>query len=403
MSAAVNTTQVDIPGLKEFLTHIISNNQKLQSEGKNSVSVEVVGESGIGKTSAIIQLADELKLNFVKLNLAQIEELGDLVGFPVKEYKMAKKVDETADKKPQYSVKWAEENLLNDYKAKAFVPTGHTRMSYSPPEWISDKTEGGILLLDDWNRADVRFIQAVMELVDRQEYISWKLPKNWHIILTANPDDGSYLVQSIDSAQRTRFISANLKFDVKHWAKWAEDSNIDGRCINFLLMNPDVVNDNVNARSITNFFNSISSIQDFDKNLALIQMIGEGSVGTEFSTLFTTFINQRLDKLVTPEVMLTHHDEKHVITAMKNVVGEDKTYRADIASVLCSRLTNFTLKYAKDNTVDQKIIDRLIMLSTEDIFNNDIKYYAVREILRGDKQKFQKLMLNEEVVKMVTQ
>lgn len=402
--AAVNTVSIDIPELKGFLTHIISNNQKLQSEGKNSVSVEVVGESGIGKTSAIIQLADELKLNFVKLNLAQIEELGDLVGFPVKEYKMAKKISKD-DEKPQYSVKWAEENLLKDYKAKDFVPTGHTRMSYSPPEWISDKTEGGILLLDDWNRADVRFIQAVMELVDRQEYISWKLPKNWHIILTANPDNGDYLVQSIDSAQRTRFISTTLKFDVKHWAKWAENANIDGRCINFLLMNPDVVNENVNARSITNFFNAISSFQDFDKNLAMIQMIGEGSVGTEFSTLFTTFINQRLDKLVTPEVMLTHHDEKHVMTTMKNVVGEagDNSYRADIASVLCSRLTNYTLKYAKDNTVDQKIIDRLIMLSTEDIFNNDIKYYAVREILRGDKQKFQKLMLNEEVVKMVTQ
>ena len=54
--------------------------------------------------------------------------------------------------------------------------TGKNRMSYCAPEWISDKKEGGILLLDDWNRADMRFIQAVMELVDRQQYISWSLP-----------------------------------------------------------------------------------------------------------------------------------------------------------------------------------------------------------------------------------
>ena len=87
-------------------------------------------------------------------------------------------------------------------------------MSYSPPEWISGKEDGGILLLDDWNRADIRFIQAVMELVDRQEYISWKLPKNWHIILTANPDNGDYLVSSIDNAQKTRFISTILQFDL---------------------------------------------------------------------------------------------------------------------------------------------------------------------------------------------
>ena len=31
-----------------------------------------------------------MKLDFVKLNLAQIEELGDLVGFPVRQFQMYK-------------------------------------------------------------------------------------------------------------------------------------------------------------------------------------------------------------------------------------------------------------------------------------------------------------------------
>ncbi|MBK7819401.1 MAG: hypothetical protein IPJ60_19070 [Sphingobacteriaceae bacterium] len=109
------------------------------------------------------------------------------------------------------------------------------------------------MILDDLNRADIRFIQAVMELVDRQEYISWKLPKDWHIILTANQDDGNYLVQSIDVAQRTRFISVNLKSDVEVWAKWAETQGIDGRCINFLLMHPELITVGTNPRSITTF------------------------------------------------------------------------------------------------------------------------------------------------------
>ncbi len=62
---------VNVNELKEFLTHIINNNRYLQENGKPSVSIEVVGESGIGKTSSIIQLANELDLHFVKLNLAQ--------------------------------------------------------------------------------------------------------------------------------------------------------------------------------------------------------------------------------------------------------------------------------------------------------------------------------------------
>ena len=81
--------QVDlnVKEAKDFLKHIIDNNRYLQSQNKPPVAVEVVGDSGIGKTSTIVQLAKELDLNFVKLNLAQIEELGDLVGFPIRQFK----------------------------------------------------------------------------------------------------------------------------------------------------------------------------------------------------------------------------------------------------------------------------------------------------------------------------
>ena len=50
---------INVNELKDFLGHIISNNRFLQENGKSPVSVEVIGESGIGKTSAIIQLAKE--------------------------------------------------------------------------------------------------------------------------------------------------------------------------------------------------------------------------------------------------------------------------------------------------------------------------------------------------------
>lgn len=81
---------LNIDEMKEFLRHIVSNNQFLQADGKPPVSVEIQGESGIGKTSASLQLAQELGTNHVKLNLAQIEELGDLVGFPVRQFQLCK-------------------------------------------------------------------------------------------------------------------------------------------------------------------------------------------------------------------------------------------------------------------------------------------------------------------------
>jgi hypothetical protein len=414
---------LNVTELKGFVNHIINNNRYLQKDGKNPVSVEVVGESGIGKTSSIVELAAENKLKFVKLNLAQIEELGDLVGFPVRQFQMykekqvpVKKLDNlsyTAAQRAAASADlanittttkkvgmWVDELAVQEYLKNGYKMTGKNRMSYCAPEWIADAIEGGILLLDDWNRADTRFIQAVMELIDRQTYISWTLPKDCHIILTANPDNGDYMVNSVDSAQKTRYVTANLKFDVNVWAQWAEGAGIDTRCINFLLLHPELVTQETNARSITTFFNSISSFEKFEDNLSLIQMIGEGSVGDEFASMFTTFINNKLDKLVTPKDLLTHDNESYILGELRSCIGQDDSYRADIASTLATRLANFSVVYSKESTVSQKITDRLISLCTKDYFTNDLKYLIVRTIFSGNKQKFNKMMMNPAIIKM---
>lgn len=250
----------------------------------------------------------------------------------------------------------------------------------------------------------LRFVQAVMEIIDRQEYISWKLPKDWHVILTSNPDNGEYLVNSIDSAQRTRFITAHLKFDIDCWAKWAEESSIDSRCINFLLMHPELVKGDINPRSITTFFNSISSIGTFENQLPLIQMIGEGSVGIEFSTLFTTFINNKLDALISPKEIITSPDWKTVELKLKSVIYEGEHYRSDISSLLATRIVNYSLVYAESNPITDKITDRIKdIIKSEGLFALDLHYFMIKNIINGNKVKFQKILLDKEIVKLAIQ
>ena len=389
----MNEVNLNIDELQDFVGHIITNNRHLQTQGKKPVAIEVVGESGIGKTTSIMDMTAKHGLDFVKLNLAQIEELGDLVGFPIKQFQMWKEKD------GKKIGKWIDEVAVDAQHKLGFQTTGKSRMSYSAPEWIADKKAGGVLLLDDWNRADMRFIQACMELVDRQTYISWTLPKDWHIILTANPDNGDYMVNSTDPAQKTRYITANLKFDIDVWARWAEQNEIDTRCINFLLMHPELVTQETNARSISTFFNSISSIKKFEDQLPLVQMIGEGSVGNEFASMFTTFINNKLDKLVTPrEIVLG--DEKIVLPQLRECVGSGDNYRADIASLLATRIANFSVAYSKTDTVNPKMQQRLIKLCTLDYLTDDLKYLVVRTIFTGNKQKFNQMMMNPAIIKM---
>jgi nucleoside-triphosphatase THEP1 len=386
----MNQTQLNVEELKDFIKHMVTNNQLIQAQGKVPVAINIEGDAGLGKTSAIIQLGEEMNKQVVKLNLSQLEELGDLVGFPIKEFQVRNAEGKTL---------WITEHEIETANSKGYRVVDK-RMTHAAPEWIQGKGEGGFLILDDYTRADARFMQATMEILDRQEYVSWKLPKDWHVILTTNPDNGDYNVTTLDVAQKTRFISVELKFDVDVWAKWAESAGIDGRCINFMLMHPESVTQRINPRSVTTFFNAISSIPKFEDNLPLIQMIGEGSVGADFAALFVMFINNKLDRIISPLDTLTK-DETYVLTALRNAVGEEDDFRADIASVMATRLANFSLVYAKTNPITDDITNRLVKLTTDcESFTNDLRYFLVKEIVNGNKSKFAKLMLNPGVVKM---
>jgi len=388
----MSNVKLNVEELKGFLKHVINNNQHIQKEGKIPTAVNIEGDAGLGKTSALIQLAKEMKMDTIKLNLSQIEELGDLVGFPFKEFLMQREDGKKA---------WVQETLMPTYIKARYKPMGESRMSHAAPEWIQGKTAGGFLILDDYTRADHRFMQATMELIDRQEYISWSLPENWHIFLTTNPDNGDYNVTALDVAQKTRFITTEVKFDDKVWARWAETVGIDGRCINFLLMHPELVTEKVNPRSITTFFNSISSIKDFESELPLIQMIGEGSVGSEFSSMFTMFINNKLDQIISPHDAMTIADEKKVMIALDDAIGGGDSYRADIASIMITRLINYSITHASKAPVTDIMVERLVKFTTDCMsFTDDLKYYMIKEIVSGNKVKFAKLMMHNSVVKM---
>jgi hypothetical protein len=386
----MSQVQLNLDELKDFVKYMVTNNQHIQANGKVPVAVNIEGDAGLGKTSSVKQLASELNMDMIRLNLAEFEELGDLVGFPVKEFEISNAEGKTT---------WINEHQIDAAMKKGYKVI-NKRMAHAAPEWIQGRGEGGFLILDDYTRADHRFMQATMTLIDEQAYASWKLPKNWHILLTTNPDNGDYNVTSLDVAQKTRFISTEVKFDVNIWAKWAEKANIDSRCINFLLMNPELVSQRINPRMITTFFNSISSIQDFAKNLPIIQMIGEGSVGNDFASMFTMFINNKLDKIIGPKDIF-EKDEQYVLNTLKAAVGDGEDFRADLSSVIATRVVNYGLTFAEKNTVSQPMVQRLIKLTTEcDSFTDDLRYYIIKELINGNKVKFAPLMMNANVVKM---
>lgn len=131
---------------EKVINYMLDNNEKLVEAGKAKVTVELVGGAGIGKTSIIEQIAEKRGAKFVKINLAQLEEIGDLVGIPVKEYLMYS---------PEGEEKWVTEKMVQQFVAQGYTlcPTCEPRMSYAVPSWVpKDPEERCILLLDDYTR-----------------------------------------------------------------------------------------------------------------------------------------------------------------------------------------------------------------------------------------------------------
>jgi hypothetical protein len=370
-----------------FLEHVIRTNRNLQDRGMMPTAVNIEGHAGLGKTSTVLQVAQRNDLHMVKINLAQCEELGDIVGFPVKEYQREDGTWITSDHLSVLTGDHLDNNPL----------TGSARMGYAVPAWIQGRADkGGILLLDDWTRADPRYLQAIMELIDRQEYISFKLPKGWTIVLTSNPSNDNYMVQEIDGAMKTRFITIQYGFDAETWAIWAEQNALDQRCINFVLKHPEIMSpEKINPRSIVHFFNQISDFKDFKKQLKFIRLVGDASCGPETTSLFINFINDELDKLPDIRAAYDHKDVDFLGNQIRSATNTDGTYKAAIASILATRLVIFLNQLHSKKPVDKGTKDRLTHIVKEKIFMEDLTRHICQSLIANN-DKFGSLAMQQE-------
>ena len=390
---------------KEVFTYLLDNNKQLEDKGLRPIAVGLEGEAGVGKTSIIEEIATERGMTMVKVNLAQLEEIGDLVGLPIKEYEVA-----WIDNGNIKDKRWMSENQTKNLDSRLKL-TGRVRMAYAPPAWLptEDNPNGIIVLLDDYTRANSMFIQATMEIINTAQYISWHLPKYTSIVLTSNPDDGQFSVTSLDNAQKTRFINFNVKLNIEEWAKWAEEAEIDGRAINFeLLYGNEIFKKHngvqtVNPRSYTTFCKAISGLKDWNKpeTLALILQISKGCFLNDkdniIGNLFTTFIANKLDKLIQPKDMIELKWET-LEPKMRECVYDNGNFRPDIASILTIRLMNyilylFSIKGAiKENVVYDRILE--IVNNDEMLFSEDLIFHLVKTLITKYPGRTGKLLMN---------
>jgi len=393
--------QLTLDESKEILKYLIKNNEALVAAGGRPIALGIEGSAGLGKTSVLEQIAEELGYGYIRLNLAELEEVSDLTGFPIKEYKTK---DDT----------WIPADLVHKYCDEGYF-TGEARMSYAAPDWLPDSDgegkPGWILALDDYTRANSLFMQATMELIQNGKYISWNLPKNTTILLSSNPDDGMYAVTSLDPAQRSRFINFPVKFDIDAWARWAENQQLDGRVINFGISYSHELFENenqlktINPRSYTMFGRAISGVADWQNSdsLAMILNISKGCFNDPdnvVGNLFTTFVANKLDQLVSPKDMLMEKWETVYPKIKKCVYDEHGNYKSAVGAILQTRLLNYSMYYFDQKGTKTEVVrDRLleILHAPEMLFSEDIIFNIIKTLCAKYQQRTKAWMLNNEL------
>lgn len=353
-------TKVKAGSLIEFLEYMFDINAKANESGKPQTPVCIWGLHGIGKTEIVRDLARRKDYGFSYIAPAQFEEMGDLLGMP------------TID--------------------------GDTTV-FRAPDWVPREEKPGILLIDDVNRADDRILRGIMQLLQNYELVSWSLPKGWQIVLTANPDGGDYSVTPLDDAMLTRMMHITLTFDEMEWAKWAQASGIDQRGIDFVLTYPEMVQgQRTTPRTLVQFFQAIAPIEELDKNLGLVKILGDSCLDAETVAAFIAFVQESLHKLPAPDVLLAAKSETVFQELLAPLVQENPV-RVDLLSTLAFRL--FTFGTAPEAGIGPQQVANMKRFLLLDAIPADVRIGLARNLATTRQGAWQKLLEDPELMDLL--
>lgn len=225
------------------------------------ISLFLWGTHGLGKSSLVRQVADELGIEFIDLRCAQMEAV-DLRGFPAK--------------------------------------GDDGRTHFLPPAELPAGGEG-ILFLDELNRAGDDIVAALFQLVLDRRVGEYQLPEGWSIVAAGNFGDSDYNVNELDPAFLDRFchvVVSSGDSTIDEWSSWMmkEHGDIAYNVVNFCTVSgrnlESPSEDNLSfeikpsRRSWDAAVRGLTAIQDKEFSQSAVQQFLIGLVGLDVAISF---------------------------------------------------------------------------------------------------------------------
>ena len=165
--------------------------------------VMIWGAPGVGKSTAIRELAKKLDIGFIDVRLAQREPV-DMRGLP--------------------------------------VPDGEQVRWLVSSEWPRDPESKGIIIFDELTAADKTLQVAAYEFIlDRRLGDLYKVPKNWYIVAAGNRTEDRAVACSMSSALANRFLHVEVSPQLKDFISYGEAKGMHPVVLDFLRFRPQLL------------------------------------------------------------------------------------------------------------------------------------------------------------------
>jgi len=253
-----------------------ANTMKILREIPISKSVMLVAMHGVGKSSVVKQVAEDLGVKFHDVRLSQCE-VGDIKGLPY---------------------------LNEETKTMEFL---------KPYWWPRDPDSKGILFFDELNRASKDVLQAVFEICLDRRLDGEALPEGWRVVSAINATD-DYDVVELDPALLDRWFYIDFDPTVKEWISWATKNKLHPAIVDYISQNTEFLDPPVgnleagkvypSRRSWAQFNDTVNGLGLFDSpDSGLLTQITKGWLGSAVSITFPKFLENEFARLKPDDVI----------------------------------------------------------------------------------------------------
>jgi len=242
-----------------------------------TIPVFLWGPPGVGKSSLVHQLAQEVGMGFKDVRLTTIDPT-DLRGLPYIHDGRAY---------------WANPVILPQRPDKE--------------HGIKGDEERGYLLLDELNSAHTTIQAGAYQLVLDRKVGEYVLPEGWRIIAAGNREEDRGVTFQMPRPLQNRFVHIEIEVDKKVWTNWAMKAGVSPTVIAFIESQPGMLNPQDKDKTKKSFptprtWEYTSKIIETVKNEDLLIPLLQGTIGDAASHQFVSFLKLRhklpnLDKI----------------------------------------------------------------------------------------------------------